>query len=98
MLDQLQQATDVTNGALEMSFELAAPMLVAALVVGLVISIFQTATSIQDQTLSFVPKILVIGALLLLLFPWMSRTLMEYTEVLWRDVMPTFMVARPAGA
>lgn len=97
MVDQLQQAIDVTNQSLEVTLTLALPLLLAALVMGLLISIFQTATSMQEQTLAFVPKILAVGALLILLFPWMSRTLLDYTETLWRDTMPTFMVERPAG-
>lgn len=91
MPDSLQQATDITNNCFEMAFMIALPLLLVALVVGLLISIFQTATSVQEQTLSFVPKIIAVGVLLIILFPWMSRTLTQYTEHLWRDVMPGFM-------
>ena len=57
----------------------AAPFLVTALVVGLVVSIFQTITSIQEQTLSFVPKALAVVGLLFLVLPWLIRTLMDFT-------------------
>jgi flagellar biosynthetic protein FliQ len=50
-----------------------------ALVVGLAISIFQSVTSIQEQTLTFVPKALAIVALLVVMMPWMLRTLIEFT-------------------
>lgn len=58
---------------------LSAPVLLAALVVGLVVAIFQAATSIQEQTLTFVPKILAIFAVLALLGGWMFASLREYT-------------------
>lgn len=58
---------------------LAAPILLTALVIGLCISIFQSVTSIQEQTLTFVPKALGIVGLLVVLMPWMLRTLIEFT-------------------
>lgn len=58
---------------------LAAPVLLAALVVGLLVAIFQATTSIQEQTLTFVPKILAILAVLALLGSWMFASLREYT-------------------
>lgn len=58
---------------------LAAPILLTALVLGLAISIFQSVTSIQEQTLTFVPKAMGIVALLVILMPWMLRTLIEFT-------------------
>lgn len=57
----------------------AAPFLVTALLVGLVVSLFQTITSIQEQTLSFVPKALAVVALLFVILPWLIRTLMDFT-------------------
>ncbi|NIZ18491.1 flagellar biosynthesis protein FliQ [Entomospira culicis] len=58
---------------------LAAPVLIIGAVVGLILSIFQATTSIQDQTLTFVPKIIAIFLTLALFFPWMMQTLREYT-------------------
>jgi flagellar biosynthetic protein FliQ len=59
---------------------LATPILVTALVIGLGISIFQAVTSINEQTLSFVPKALGVLALIVVLLPWMVRTLVEFTR------------------
>jgi flagellar biosynthesis protein FliQ len=58
---------------------LSAPFLAVAMVIGLAVSMFQSVTSISEQTLSFVPKALGIVALLLLLLPWMIRTMIEFT-------------------
>ncbi len=58
---------------------IAAPFLLTAMVIGLAISLFQAVTSIHEQSLTFVPKALGIVALLLLLLPWMVRTLVEFT-------------------
>ncbi len=58
---------------------MSAPILFAALIVGLVVAIFQATTSIQEQTLTFVPKILAILGMLALLGPWMFASMREYT-------------------
>ena len=68
-------------------FILAAPILLAALIVGLIIAIFQATTSIQEQTLTFVPKILTILGMLALLGGWMSGMLRDYTVRLF-DIIP----------
>lgn len=57
----------------------SAPMLILALVVGLIISIFQAATQIQEQTLAFVPKIVVVLLSILVFGPWILQTLIDYT-------------------
>ncbi|MDF2651378.1 MAG: fliQ [Paenibacillus sp.] len=57
----------------------SAPMLVLALVVGLIISVFQAATQIQEQTLAFVPKIVVVLLSILVFGPWILQTLIDYT-------------------
>ena len=57
----------------------AAPMLLAGLIVGVVISIIQTATSIQEQTLTFIPKILAVVVALILCLPWMMNKLLDFT-------------------
>lgn len=63
----------------------AAPMLLISLIVGLTISIFQTVTSIQEQTLTFVPKILSIFLTLMLLGHWMANNIISYMESLWTN-------------
>ena len=64
----------------------AAPVLLVAMAVGLIISIIQATTSIQDQTLTFVPKILAILAVLAALFGWMITRLMNFTIVLFERI------------
>lgn len=63
----------------------AAPMLLISLVVGLLVSVFQTVTSIQEQTLTFVPKILSIFAMLLLTGHWIAVNITEFTTNLWNN-------------
>ncbi len=65
--------------ALKMIGILAGPLLVAGLVVGLLVSVFQAVTSIQEMTLTFIPKMVVVGFVLVFLFPWMLELMMEYT-------------------
>ncbi len=72
-------ATELLKAMMFEAVTLAAPILLTALVIGLAISIFQSVTSIQEQTLTFVPKALGIVALLVVLMPWMLRTLVEFT-------------------
>lgn len=61
---------------------LAAPILITSLVIGLAISLFQAVTSIHEQTLTFVPKVLGLVALLVLLLPWMVRSQVEFTRAI----------------
>ena len=65
----------------------AAPLLVAGLCVGLLVSLFQAVTSIQEQTLTFAPKALTVTALLFLILPWIVRTLVDYTTSIF-DKLP----------
>ena len=71
-------ATDLLKMLMTSAVTLAAPILLTAMVIGLAVSLFQSVTSIQEQTLTFVPKALAIVALLILLMPWMLRTMMEF--------------------
>lgn len=75
----------IANDAYWTIIKLSAPVLLVSLVVGLVISIFQTITSIQEQTLTFVPKILAVFATLMLLGHWMLNNLSEYITKMWSD-------------
>ena len=80
--------TVVTVGrhALEMTLLLAAPLLLTALAVGLIVGIFQAATQINEMTLSFIPKLLAMAAMLALTGPWMLRSLVEYTRNLIESI------------
>ena len=71
-------ATDLLKTLMTSAVTLAAPILITAMLVGLAVSLFQSVTSIQEQTLTFVPKALAIVALLIVLMPWMLRTLVEF--------------------
>jgi flagellar biosynthesis protein FliQ len=72
-------AADLLKLLMTNAVTLAAPILITAMVIGLAVSLFQSVTSIQEQTLTFVPKALAIVALLIILMPWMLRTLVEFT-------------------
>lgn len=75
----------ICNRALYIICITAAPILIVSLVVGLIISIFQTVTSIQEQTLTFVPKILAIFGSIIILGHWMLNNMVEYIVELWSD-------------
>ena len=72
--------------ALTLAFKVAAPILLVGLGVGLVISIFQAVTQIQEQTLTFIPKIIALAAVLLIGGPWMLNQLLSYTTDLWAGI------------
>ena len=72
-------AVELIKNMILQAITLAAPLLIVGMTVGLTISLFQTVTSIQEQTLSFVPKALAIISVLIVSLPWMLRTLMEYS-------------------
>jgi flagellar biosynthesis protein FliQ len=82
--------TDTINSlatqALTIALEISMPFLLAGLVVGLLVSVFQAVTSIQEQTLSFIPKILVIGAVLAIAGPWMLDQMLTYTQNLYTNI------------
>lgn len=80
---ELQFISRVGYLALWNAFLVASPLLGAGVVVGLVISIFQTATSIQEQTLTFAPKILALMGVLGIMGSWIVKRLMSFTLNLW---------------
>jgi flagellar biosynthetic protein FliQ len=73
-----QFAIDVARNAFMTALEIAGPLLMGSLVVGMLVSVFQAVTQINESTLSFVPKILVVAGGLALLGPWMATTLIAY--------------------
>ena len=77
---------EITNQAMKITLMLAAPMLLGALVVGIMVSLFQAVTQINEQTLSFIPKILVIVVALVLLSPWMMETITSFTHDLYANI------------
>jgi flagellar biosynthetic protein FliQ len=76
----------VGRHALEMTLMLAAPLLLTALAVGLIVGIFQAATQINEMTLSFIPKLLAMAAVLAITGPWMIKSLVEYTRGLIESI------------
>ncbi|EAI4430658.1 flagellar biosynthesis protein FliQ [Campylobacter jejuni] len=69
---------------------LSLPMLLAGLIAGLVISIFQATTQINEMTLSFVPKIILVVVILIFLMPWITTTMIDFTENILNQI-PTFI-------
>lgn len=76
---------DIARDAIFNIVIVAAPLLLISLIVGLIISIFQTVTSIQEQTLTFVPKILAVFVTMMLLGSWMMNTMIEFMQTLWSN-------------
>lgn len=80
----------ITQQALEVTVIVAAPMLGAALVTGLLVSLFQAATQINEMTLSFIPKLLVLILVLVLAGPWMLNMMLDYMRRLFTAI-PTLV-------
>ena len=80
----------ITQQALETTVLVSAPMLGAALVTGLLVSLFQAATQINEMTLSFIPKLLVLVLVLVLAGPWMLNTMLDYMQRLFTSI-PTLI-------
>lgn len=72
--------------ALEITLVIASPLLLVGLVTGLIIGAFQAATSINEQTLSFIPKLAAISATLVFAGPWMLKVLISYTRELFESI------------
>lgn len=81
---------DLGRQALWMTMLISAPLLGVALVVGLIIGVFQAATSINEQTLSFIPKLVALGLTLAVMGGWMINTLVDYTRVLFGRIPTLF--------
>jgi flagellar biosynthetic protein FliQ len=77
---------DLARDALIMALTLAGPLLGVALSVGLMVSIVQAVTSIQEQTLAFVPKLFAVFATFLVLLSWMLQNMVQYTTELFRSL------------
>jgi flagellar biosynthetic protein FliQ len=78
--------TQVAGNAMMVALKVALPFLAAGLVVGLLVSVFQAVTQIQEMTLSFIPKIVVAGAVMLIAGPWMLEELSSYTRQLFLSI------------
>lgn len=74
-----ESTVELVRQTLIITLKIAAPILAAGVLIGLIISLLQSVTSIQDQTLSFVPKIVVMIVVAALLLPWITQRLLEYS-------------------
>lgn len=77
--------TAIAEQAIFTIIKCSAPMLLVSLCVGLLVSIFQTVTSIQEQTLTFVPKVLAIFLMLIIAGHWIMNNMVEFMTLLWSD-------------
>ncbi len=82
--------TGFITQALKVTLLLSAPVLIFGLVAGLIVSIFQAATQINEMTLVFIPKMLAVGIALLIFFPWMLKIIVGFTQNLFMNI-PTYI-------
>jgi len=80
------QAMDLARRTILIAMELSMPILLLSLVVGVIVSLFQAVTQIQEQTLTFVPKIIVLVVALVVLGPWMLHTIVGFTSGLFASL------------
>jgi flagellar biosynthetic protein FliQ len=77
---------NLATQAMTLALKVAGPMLLCGLIVGLAVSLFQAVTSIQEQSLSFIPKIIALAALIVIAGPWMLDQLVSYAANLWASI------------
>jgi flagellar biosynthesis protein FliQ len=77
---------EIGTQAMLVALKLSAPILLTSLLIGFVISLFQSMTQIQEFTLAFVPKLVGVGVALLISGHWMLHTIVSYTEMLWSSI------------
>ena len=76
----------IATQAMNLAFKVAMPLLLAGLVVGLIVSVFQAVTQIQEQTLSFIPKVLGLVVVIVVAGPWMLSTIVSWTTALYGQI------------
>ena len=82
----METAIELSRGALSTAIELALPVMVVGLAGGASVSVFQAMTQVHDQTLSFIPKILAMVAVILLLLPWFLKVMEGYTRTVFEQL------------
>tara|TARA_Y100001933_G_scaffold129428_1_gene129089 strand:- start:212 stop:481 length:270 start_codon:yes stop_codon:yes gene_type:complete len=75
----IDQSVDIVKGLMMLCLKVSVPFLLSAMIIGLLVSFFQAITSLQEQTLTFVPKALVVVVVVFILFPWLVNTMIDYT-------------------
>ncbi len=78
-MDPVQTSIDLTRGAFLTALKVVLPLLLSGLIIGVLVSVLQAATSIQEQTLTFVPKIIGVAMTAYFMLPWMVRTVINFT-------------------
>ena len=86
-MEELQLAVDLGRQAMMLAVKVAFPVLLAGLVVGLVVSILQSATQVQEQTLSHVPRLIVVVAAVMVLLPWMLSAVAGFARTVMTDMV-----------
>ncbi len=86
MIPTVQGVIDIAQQTMFTAVLLSMPVLLTSLVVGVFISLIQTVTSVQEMTITFVPKLMAVMAVTLLALSWMIQLLVEYTEDLWSNM------------
>ena len=81
-----ENAMTIGRQALEVTMMVSAPLLMAALITGLIVSIFQAATQINEMTLSFIPKLLVMFSVMIIVGPWMLTVMMDYMRQIFASI------------
>jgi flagellar biosynthetic protein FliQ len=77
---------NLATQAMELALKIAGPVLILGLIIGLLVSIFQAVTSIQEQSLSFIPKVVGVAVLIVVLGPWMLDQLVGYAQNLYMSI------------
>ena len=83
----IEQATELIRNALILVLLISAPMLLIGLVVGIIVSLLQAVTQIQEQTLTFIPKITAMVIAAIVLMPWIGQRLLDYTQMMFGTQM-----------
>jgi flagellar biosynthetic protein FliQ len=86
----IDTAVDLVRQATYLGLIVGGPVLIVSVVVGLVISILQAVTQIQEQTINFVPKVVLMAVAMLLVLPWAIQRLVEYSTAVFRDIPSNF--------
>jgi flagellar biosynthesis protein FliQ len=86
----LETAIDLVRNATHLALLVGAPILIVSMIVGLLISVLQAVTQIQEQTLNLVPKIVLMTLTMLIVLPWTIQRMMEYSITLFHEIPSTF--------
>ena len=80
----VDQAIDVVKNLMMLCLKMSLPLLLSAMIIGLLVSFFQAITSLQEQTLTFVPKAMFMVVIFVILFPWLTNNMLDYTTEMFK--------------